>query len=206
MSRPVKAHEPSMEEILASIRRIISDDDTGEPPPQNPVRGRTSAAAKAEAKDAKKAAARNGQDDADALPAGFDVSADQETDDPAHARLTAAMIELGEAMHASVPGFDGTDHSTDAVADDTPGPVRPRERRAMPVPEGALLSARTTAAVDNAFNSLAKMVLTQNPRTLEDLVCDMLKPMLKAWLDDNLPDIVERLVRAEIERVSRGRG
>jgi cell pole-organizing protein PopZ len=46
----------------------------------------------------------------------------------------------------------------------------------------------------------------QNPRTLEDLVREMLKPMLKAWLDDNLPNIVERLVRAEIERVSRGRG
>ena len=42
--------------------------------------------------------------------------------------------------------------------------------------------------------------------SLEDLVREMLKPMLKAWLDDNLPNMVERLVRAEIERVSRGRG
>jgi cell pole-organizing protein PopZ len=33
----------------------------------------------------------------------------------------------------------------------------------------------------------------------------MLRPMLKVWLDDNLPGLVERLVRAEIERVSRGR-
>ena len=194
-----------MEEILASIRRIISDDDMGKPPPQKPVRA-PSGAAKADAKDAKKPDARNGQDDADAAPAAFDVSADQETDDPAHARLTAAMIELGEAMRANEPGFDGIDHSTDAVADDTSGPARQRGPREMPVPEGALLSARTTAAVDNAFNSLAQMVLTQNPRTLEDLVRDMLKPMLKAWLDDNLPNIVERLVRAEIERVSRGRG
>jgi cell pole-organizing protein PopZ len=46
-------------------------------------------------------------------------------------------------------------------------------------------------------------VLSQNPRTLEDLVREMLKPMLKAWLDANLPDMVERLVRAEIERLSR---
>jgi cell pole-organizing protein PopZ len=48
-------------------------------------------------------------------------------------------------------------------------------------------------------------VLVQNARTLEDLVREMLRPMLKSWLDDNLPGMVERLVRAEIERVSRGR-
>jgi cell pole-organizing protein PopZ len=72
--------------------------------------------------------------------------------------------------------------------------------------EAALMSARTTAAVDMAFNTLAHTVLVQNSRTLDDLVREMLKPMLKAWLDDNLPNVVERLVRAEIERVSRGRG
>jgi cell pole-organizing protein PopZ len=49
-------------------------------------------------------------------------------------------------------------------------------------------------------------VLVQNARTLEDLVKEMLQPLLKSWLDDNLPGLVERLVRAEIERVSRGRG
>jgi cell pole-organizing protein PopZ len=72
--------------------------------------------------------------------------------------------------------------------------------------EAHLLSPRATAAVDLAFNTLARTVLVQNSRTLEDLVREMLKPMLKAWLDDNLPNMVERLVRAEIERVSRGRG
>ena len=56
-----------------------------------------------------------------------------------------------------------------------------------------------------AFNLLAHTVLTNNARTLEDIVQDMLRPMLKSWLDENLPVVVERLVRAEIERVSRGR-
>ena len=69
----------------------------------------------------------------------------------------------------------------------------------------ALVSAATSAAVDSAFNALAQTVLVQNGRTLEDLVRELLRPMLKAWLDDNLPNMVERLVRAEIERVSRGR-
>jgi cell pole-organizing protein PopZ len=68
----------------------------------------------------------------------------------------------------------------------------------------ALLSPAATVAVNTAFSSLAQTVLVQNARTLEDLVKDMLRPLLKAWLDDNLPNLVERLVRAEIERVSRG--
>ncbi len=70
---------------------------------------------------------------------------------------------------------------------------------------GPLLSSATSAAVDSAFNALAHTVLVQNARTLEDLVREMLRPMLKTWLDDNLPGLVERLVRAEIERVARGR-
>ena len=70
---------------------------------------------------------------------------------------------------------------------------------------GPLLSGATVAAVDSAFNALAHTVLVQNARTLEDLVREMLRPMLKTWLDDNLPGLVERLVRAEIERVARGR-
>jgi hypothetical protein len=68
-----------------------------------------------------------------------------------------------------------------------------------------LLSAATTTAVNSAFNVLAQTVLVQNARTLDDLVKDMLRPLLKSWLDDNLPGLVERLVRTEIERVSRGR-
>jgi len=67
-----------------------------------------------------------------------------------------------------------------------------------------LLSDQASSSVTSAFGHLAHTVLSNNARTLEDLVKDMLKPMLKAWLDDNLPVMVERLVRAEIERVARG--
>jgi hypothetical protein len=70
--------------------------------------------------------------------------------------------------------------------------------------EEALLAPEAGSAVASAFSSLAHTILGQNARTLDDLVEEMLRPMLKAWLDDNLPTIVERLVRAEIERVSRG--
>ena len=57
----------------------------------------------------------------------------------------------------------------------------------------------------HAFKILAHNVLVENASTLEDLVREMLRPMLKSWLDDNLPSLVERLVRAEIARASRGR-
>ena len=63
----------------------------------------------------------------------------------------------------------------------------------------------TVSAVESAFNTQANTVLSNNARTLEDLVKEMLRPMLKSWLDDNLPGLVERIVKAEIERVSRGR-
>ena len=73
-----------------------------------------------------------------------------------------------------------------------------------PALEVGLLSRQTTAAVDFAFNALAHAVRKQNSQTLEELVRETLQPRLKSWLDDNLPGLVERMVRAEIERVSRG--
>jgi uncharacterized protein len=57
-------------------------------------------------------------------------------------------------------------------------------------------------AVHSTWNVLAQTVLVENGRTLQDLVRDMLRPMLKSWLDDNLPTLVERLVLAEIEQMT----
>ncbi|TXM98616.1 DUF2497 domain-containing protein, partial [Methylobacterium sp. WL64] len=115
--------------------------------------------------------------------------------------------------------FDAIDFEDEAFAEPEPEPEPPPAQpspqpqpqpvfQAPPRPEPeaeTLVSAATDASVNGAFNLLAHTVLTQNARTLEDLVKDMLRPMLKSWLDDNLPAVVERLVRAEIERVSRGR-
>ena len=89
----------------------------------------------------------------------------------------------------------------------------PADPRPAPAPRSSaqggdahgLLSRNSDAAVSGAFNALAHTILAQNARTLEGLVSDMVRPMLKDWLDENLPSLVERLVREEIERVSRGR-
>jgi hypothetical protein len=76
---------------------------------------------------------------------------------------------------------------------------------ASAMPRGPIMAQTTVSAVESAFSTLANTVLSNNARTLEDLVKEMLRPMLKSWLDDNLPVLVERIVKAEIERVSRGR-
>jgi cell pole-organizing protein PopZ len=73
------------------------------------------------------------------------------------------------------------------------------------VDDDRLLSDSSDTVVSSAFSALAHTILAQNARTLEDLVAEMLRPMLKDWLDDNLPSLVERLVQEEIQRVSRGR-
>ena len=78
------------------------------------------------------------------------------------------------------------------------------EARAKPIPEPVLLSREATAAVGSAFNTLTETVKKHEP-TLEDAVRDTLRPMLKSWLDEHLPRVVERMVQAEIERVTRGR-
>lgn len=67
-----------------------------------------------------------------------------------------------------------------------------------------LLSAEAGAQVAKSFSDLAAVFNGMERRSLEDMAGDMLRPMLQEWLDDNLPTLVERLVREEIERVSRG--
>lgn len=195
MSQPTTAQELSMEEILASIRRsIIPDDEAGEA---------AFPKAAAEPNPAAKAAPKNSHDEIDAARAGSDAAGGRKADDPAEAQVTADRTGLAEGTQAKASPTNGIDRR---AFEEASGPAsRSDAQESRERPDRPLLSPRTTAAVDSAFSSLSHTMLGQNPRTLEDLVRDMLKPMLKAWLDDNLPHLVERLVRAEIERVSRGR-
>lgn len=67
-----------------------------------------------------------------------------------------------------------------------------------------LVSETVVSSVETSFLTLASSVFTQNEGAVERMLHDALQPLLKTWLDDNLPTIVERLVRSEIERVARG--
>jgi cell pole-organizing protein PopZ len=219
MTQAAKTQEPSMEEILASIRRIIADDDATKAPPKAPEPAKAAPApAPAPPRPAAAAAPKpapspapevSGQDDIDAM---FD-SVETKSNGAAEPSPND-ILDLTEAMEA--PESRRIDATPEVVYDEAPPAREPpatptveaarRQFHEQTAPERSLLSSSTTAAVDSAFNSLAYTVLVQNSRTLDDLVREMLRPMLKAWLDDNLPNMVERMVRAEIERVSRGRG
>ena len=72
-------------------------------------------------------------------------------------------------------------------------------------PRRALLSPRAETQVSGSFDDLAKAMIEGNSRKLDEVVEELLRPMLKGWLEGNLPQMVERMVREEIERVSRGR-
>jgi hypothetical protein len=248
MTQAAKAQEPSMEEILASIRRIIADDDVSKPakapehasaakpaatagaaagepgrpspPPAAPSKPAAPATASASKPAPSPATAANSQDEIDAMLAELDAppkaagkSGPMPSPTPTSAPMPAAssttslpaadVLDLTESMTSPVapppkpaPSFQTIDGTSDVVF---------TTKAPDPMPERALISNETIAAVDSAFNSLAHTVIGQNARTLEDLVREMLRPMLKSWLDDNLPGMVERIVRAEIERVSRGR-
>jgi uncharacterized protein len=218
MTQAAKAQEPSMEEILASIRRIIADDDANKttsrapepaqaepppaPPPPAPVYAEPPVAMNHPVFEEQPAAAPQNA-------FGSEGIADQAADildltESMTAPMPEPVAAMPEpvAMPAPAPQFRTIDGSSDIGFDDA------NERPAPPAYDemrNRLMSGHTSAAVDSAFNTLAQTVLVQNARTLEDLVREMLRPMLKTWLDDNLPGMVERLVRAEIERVSRGR-
>jgi hypothetical protein len=214
MSKAAKAQEPSMEEILASIRRIIADDEAGKPSPPAapplPAPAAPSTVIRAFPEPAVPIAASEptamNQNDIDAMLAGFDAEPQAAT----AAAPGGDVLELTEAMEAKAvasnaqPGFRTVEAGADVVFGEASAPLPEVPPAAYAEEQSGLLSGHTTAAVTSAFGTLAHTVLVQNARTLEDLVREMLRPMLKAWLDDNLPTIVERQVRAEIERVSRG--
>jgi cell pole-organizing protein PopZ len=196
MNQPAKAQEPSMEEILASIRRIIADDDTTKSPPAAPQPPRQPASiAQGALREDSAATAPVEQHSSDVLHLTEDMAA------PATGRVEGFRTINGDSDVV----FDNTAEESPPRGRDRQPPSTEPARRQASTDEHPLLSSFTTAAVDSAFNTLAHTVLVQNARTLEDLVREMLRPMLKSWLDDNLPGMVERLVRAEIERVSRGR-
>ncbi|THD49859.1 MAG: DUF2497 domain-containing protein [Bradyrhizobium sp.] len=250
MTQPAKVQEPSMEEILASIRRIIADDEakpaTAEKPasPAAPAKAEKPGAAAAPAKApvmsdippsaipaAQAAAAKvaapaapappppapapapavsNSQDDIDALLNGLDEATTPEEIRPPVP--DADVLELTDEMalpDPPQPAFKKVDPADDIEF--TEAAAAPRRSAfespftESPAAPQQILSRSTVSAVESAFNSLAHTVLSNNARTLEDLVKEMLRPMLKSWLDDNLPGLVERIVKAEIERVSRGR-
>ena len=237
MTQPAKVQEPSMEEILASIRRIIADDEAKPAAAERPASA-PAAAKPAVMKDippsaiapapkpappapkpapappppAPEPVASNNQDDIDAMLASLDAATPEADIRPAQPEPEADVFELTDEMALPEPAPAAATFNKVEPQDDiefTEAKASRRQPAYEPPFESAaparpILSHSTVSAVESAFHSLANTVLSNNARTLEDLVKEMLRPMLKSWLDDNLPGLVERIVKAEIERVSRG--
>jgi uncharacterized protein len=229
MAKLGPVQEQSMEEILASIRRMISEgearsgapqavepriietsrpagnvaklfaDQEDEPEPAEEAPDNVVELAIAQAMEDAEAEVR-----ADAVAVGAAPAAPEPWLPQASAQAGAPMTSLARpalppAGQASTDPATGAAREAAAVAD--PSLPLPDERSAA----RPLLSPRSDAMVSSAFNQLATTMLSGSARTVDELVEDLLRPMLRSWLDMNLPSLVERLVREEIERVSRGR-
>jgi uncharacterized protein len=204
-----KASEPSMEEILASIRKIISDE-----PIKTPVVSPSAPAANQPSP--QPAAARPAPspiDDDEVMdltpkPKAKVVEPHFITDDPVGNDVSfdepAPVVPKSQDDIDALMAFDEVPTPPAPAPTFAPPPPAPAAIASPPAPAPQLMSERTDKAATQAFASLATTILNRDARTLDDLMQDMLRPMIKTWLDDNLPTVVERLVKAEIERVSRG--
>lgn len=252
MSDPKTQQEPTMEEILASIRRIISEDDkaapaAGEdaaaavpaaaaaaeeeappPPPPPPMPKPAAKPAVAAApppppmpKAQPAAATAPAMRAVEPEPAPADAGEPSEFDDSV-LELTEIIEEGVEAPPAPPPKVERP--KPRIVPAPEPEPEAELEPAMMAAPTratssaaamrggmdlSALVSDATAAAAATSFAGFANQVqqtmggaLGGGTRTLEELVKDLLRPMLKDWLDRNLPPLVQRLVEREIAKLA----
>lgn len=149
--------EPSMEDILSSIKRIIAEENDAPARAKRPVRP----AQRAE-------------------PFGDDE-----------------VLELSEPAPEAAPAALQAAPPQAAPLQAAPSSAAPAE---------PLLSARTAEASRGPLDALSRMIVkpdTAGSDTLEGMVREMLRPMLREWLDAHLPALVEQMVAREIERITR---
>lgn len=170
--------EPSMEDILSSIKRIIAEEGDARPAP---VRA----------------------------PAARDEVLELREPLPAVERPVEPIQREPIQREAPMPISAPVRASAPRAAAE---PAAPHPARVAPVveePEAApLASAETLAVTRGALDHLSRMMVKPEPEgdgTLEGLVRELLRPMLRDWLDAHLPQIVETMVAREIERITQAR-
>lgn len=246
MSETEAQNEPSMEEILASIRRIISEDDSDKDEEGAPEETALTARSDQDA-----GADESGDDDLDGqdegdeepveltrmvdqagrvvdLKAGDEIAGAQESEDEAavtvaekdeevSSKLTAEKLEesvadaLKDDAETATQAAEGVVELVDKKDDQNAGVAPAPEAEDTAVDIEGLVSPHTKKA---AAASLAQVISAAavpdakphpvgGERTLEAVVCDALQPELRAWLDENLAPLVERIVREEIKKLVR---
>lgn len=160
------APEPSMEEILSSIRRIIAEDEGTGPPTAT--------------------AAEPGAGDEDVLE----------------------LTEMVGSPDPAPPVAAGPVPDEPAISQPTISATQEKPAMTVQTSEPLISSGAATAST-NAFARLAKAAAPDEKSqagggiTVEQLVVDLLAPMLRDWLDQNLPGIVERVVEQEVKKLAR---
>lgn len=252
------AREPSMEEILASIRRIIEESDTGRPDEAPPLAVNSDVPAQPASKDRydtleseeAELAPRQGiaiTPPVQKMPEPLFSYADPQVEaQPLEAApvpnvepeaivstAQAPIEELLSAEAATQPAVESVTATSQAQPTAYAGFNEPKSEpateAALPVPEPErlvieefetnmeeevsldlaqalepILSESTERQVSAAFEDLSFAVRSEQRRSFDEIAQEIMRPLLQDWLDNNLPNLVERLVREEIERVARG--
>ncbi len=184
-----------MEEILASIRRIISEDDAAaEPAP---------------------AVEPSPEPAPEPALAPEPVFGEPEPEPMAEVPAEAEEEEVLELTERYEPAPEVQTIGDLDVAPADPAPAAPAPAAAIPMSDAPLVDDSAAATAASAFAGLAASLRRPEPAldlpvgsgtSLEALVGSLLRPMLKEWLDANLPAIVEAQVRKEVERIARSAG
>jgi cell pole-organizing protein PopZ len=254
--------EPSMEEILASIRRIIEDSDGGRKQPGEATEPATAietdgdeatTGAAAPEVEVFRAELRAGNADpeptrpvslaevqaqlasgqpapapreavafVDSIPArpvtlaevSARVAAEQSAGSAATPEVAEAAAGGQEADRAAAQETTAAQAAFDAPDDDPRIDIddddllqdEPTQESAAETAllRPALVSEHTSRQVAAAFGELSEAFASRGKKSFDEMAEEMMRPMLQDWLDNNLPTLVERLVREEIERVARG--
>lgn len=200
--------EPSMEEILASIRRIIEDSDTGRPESPIPAAANTSAEPARNEIDAfreelqlpeapvavsapKHEVHEVRQESAHVAAAPRDLIVEQP---PIRTTMTPGNHPQSEPVQATMPRRDHDD--VDALP-------RAQPAQALSTGKTSIISETAGRQVAAAFDELSEVFAASRRRSFDEIAEEMIRPMLQDWLDNNLPTLVEKLVREEIERIAR---
>lgn len=183
------AQEPTMEEILASIRRIISEDD-----------------APADTAATQPAPEPAPEPEPEPAVAAFEPAPEPEPE-PA---VEEDVLELTDRYEPSVAETIGDLDVSVSESFEEPAPYVAPEPDWSPEPAAeTLVGESASASAASAFAGLAasfrqtEVEPTGTGPTIDALARELLRPMLKEWLDANLPAIVEAQVRKEVERIAR---
>ena len=210
--------EPTMEEILSSIRKIIADDDA--PAPETAAVAEDNSVFEDDAEDL--TTVESEEDVLAAISQSMEDIANETVPETEAAEDDGLDFVLEEDNFESIDesDFEGVEDFAEAEVEpveDTFEPA-PEPQPAPVIEEEAPMAAKPapltdTATVTAAAGALGKLLSNVEfgeeaggATTIEGLVREMMRPMLKEWLDENLPGIVEQQVEAEVRRIARMAG